>query len=679
MMTPEEIFQRLKPILGKKIERLWKVYLIEDNNGKREIEQMMQILYNQTFPESYNEELKSTLFPPPSEKARGEYPIGNITYTKRELYPFGLREQDWIKHMLIVGASGSGKTNLCFQILKNFFYKDKPFLVFDWKRNYRDIIKQDEAKNVKVYTVGREIAPLKFNPLIPPPGTSAKTWLKKLIEIIAHATFCGDGVMYLLQQGLDQTYKQYGLYDEGPIEKYPTLTNLLEVMEKMEVKGRAGGWKSSTMRALGALTFGESGKIYETQNYSHMIEILKNPVILELDALTNTDKTFLVESILLWIHHYRLSSPSGRREQFDHAIILEEAHHIIGKAKSDLIGGEAITDVIIREIRELGESVIIIDQCPSLLSLPARGNTWSTMVLNLKDAKDVNSAASALLLESADKKILGRLDVGQAVVKLQGRWQRPFTINIPKVSIKKGSVSDEKLLEYMAPYSTYSEGENLSTHDIQDIPEKNDQRKIEKTLKTEELELLQDIKNHPYSGVVERYQRLHYSMRKGNKYKQTLTDKGLVGPAEITTNNGRLIVLSLTKVGKNYFQEPSHELISTQIRQGGPIHEYWKNKYAEIYKKDGFAITLEEPVGNGKTVDLVARNHNKCIAIEIETGRSDILANIYKCLQANFDNLVIIATSKKTFEKIKTLLINNKLIQNHKIKLQLAQDLVAKN
>ena len=76
------------------------------------------------------------------------------------------------------------------------------------------------------------------------------------------------------------------------------------------------------------------------------MNILKNSVILELDALTNTDKTFLVESLLLWIHHYRLASPGGRREQFDHAIILEEAHHIIGKTKSDLVGGEAITDVI---------------------------------------------------------------------------------------------------------------------------------------------------------------------------------------------------------------------------------------------------------------------------------------------------------------------------------------------
>lgn len=196
-MMPEEICRKLKPIQGAKIDRLWRAYLAEDMAGKREIEQVLQIMYANTFSLSFDEEGKSSLLPPPKERVQGEYPIGQVTYIDKNLYPFGLREDDWIKHVLIVGASGSGKTNLCFQILKDFLHKGKPFLVLDWKRNYRDIVKEDYGKNVKIFTIGRDPAPFKFNPLIPPPGTSAKTWLKKLIEIIAHATFVGEGVMYL--------------------------------------------------------------------------------------------------------------------------------------------------------------------------------------------------------------------------------------------------------------------------------------------------------------------------------------------------------------------------------------------------------------------------------------------------------------------------------------------------
>lgn len=528
-MIVEDICKKLRPIHGRKIDRLWQAYSIENTDGKRDIEQMLQILYTKTFPGGVLQD-DSGLYPPPEKLVQGEYPIGTVTYADRDLFPFGLREDDWIKHMLIVGASGSGKTNLCFQIMKTFLHKGKPFLVLDWKRNYRDIIHEDYGKNVRVFTVGRNIAPFKFNPLIPPPGTSATTWLKKLIEVIAHATFVGEGVMYLLQKGLDNLYREFGMYDTQPVKRYPTLRDLLDTINGMEAKGREAGWMSSTLRALGALTFGETGKIFNIHQQPNIGELLEQPVILEMDSLTNSDKTFLVEGLLLWIHHYRLSSPNGKREQFDHAIILEEAHHVIGKEKSDLVGGEAITDVIIREIRELGESVIIIDQCPSLLSLPARANTWCSMVLNLKDAKDVNSAASALLMEAADKKMLGRLDTGQAVVKLQGRWQRPFTIDIPLVPIKKGSVSDIILSEKMSPYSTYFSTDHDEMIEQKEIPENRDPRKKKSEISSEEMKLINDIKENPYSGVVERYKKSAGAGEKEMNLKKHCLKRGFLIP-----------------------------------------------------------------------------------------------------------------------------------------------------
>lgn len=669
-MTPEEIVEKLRPIQPDKIDRIWQAYLYEDTAGKREIEQYLQILFNQQFPDPNQLSQVNVLIPPPADKVRGEYPIGEITYANKILHPFGLREKDWIKHVLIIGASGTGKTNLCFQVLKNFLYQNKPFLVFDWKRNYRDIIHEPYAKDVEVYTVARNIAPFRFNPLIPPPGTCPKSWLKKLIEIIAHATFVGEGVMYLLQKGLDQTYSEFGLYKDEPVEKNPTLENLLTVMEKMEAKGREAGWMASTLRSLGALTFGESGKVFNITAQTNLSELLTKPVILELDALTNSDKTFLIESLLLWIHHYRLSSPSGKREEFEHAIILEEAHHIIGKAKSDLIGGEAITDVIIREIRELGESVIIIDQCPSLLSLPARANTWATIALNLKDAKDVNSASSALLLESDEKKQLGRLDVGEAIAKIQGRWHRAFKIKIPFVPIQKGSISDEKLSSYSSAYSIKSIPEPPESVEQKEIPPIPESRQIEEDVKPEELELLQDIKSNPFSGVVERYKRLGWSRRKGNTKKIALISKGFVGVEEIPTESGRIVVLKLRKIGEEYLSRIDVKSENDGERKGGIIHEYWKEYYAKLYKEKGYIVTKEYPIGNGQSVDLVAQNDNKKIAIEIETGRSDILRNIEKCIAEDFQKIMVIATNDQAELKIYQIINDHDLSQESRIEIE---------
>jgi hypothetical protein len=128
-------------------------------------------------------------------------------------------------------------------ILQQLQEHGKPFLVFDWKRNYRDLLVSPEFQNVEVYTVGRTVSPFRFNPLIPPPGIAPKTWLKKIIEVIAHAYLLGNGVLYLLQESVDAVYRECGLY-EGKPTRYPTLRDVLETARKRDTKGREAGWRS---------------------------------------------------------------------------------------------------------------------------------------------------------------------------------------------------------------------------------------------------------------------------------------------------------------------------------------------------------------------------------------------------------------------------------------------------
>jgi len=99
----------------------------------------------------------------------------------------------------------------------------------------------------------------------------------------------------------------------------------------------------------------------------------------------------------LWIHHYRL--PEKDREKLKHVLVIEEAHHILLRKKQEMIGTEAITDIILREIRELGESIVLIDQHPPLISMPALGNTYTTICFGLKHKTDMNTISDSLLLE----------------------------------------------------------------------------------------------------------------------------------------------------------------------------------------------------------------------------------------------------------------------------------------
>jgi hypothetical protein len=296
-MNIEEVFRKLRPIMGEQLDVLWQEYLVADTDTRQTVERMLRVMLAQRLAETFESE-QVLLKPPPQDMAAGQYPVGMIHYGKDGFYPFGLREDEFIQHIGIFGRSGSGKTNLAYLLLHGLTQAGKPFLVFDWKRNYRDLISSPVFSDLVIFTVGRSVAPFRFNPLIPPPGTQATVWLKKLIEIMCHAYFLGEGVTVLLMRAIDYLYRQAGLYTGQP-NHYPTMADVRDWLLAYKAKGRESGWMESAMRAVEVLCFGEMGGVLNSPRPIDVAELLDRRVILELDALTNADKTFLIESLLL--------------------------------------------------------------------------------------------------------------------------------------------------------------------------------------------------------------------------------------------------------------------------------------------------------------------------------------------------------------------------------------------
>ena len=539
---------RLKPILGAKVDQIYEAYLAEDAEGRSQIEHYVELLAAKHIPYKLGQS-EIILLPPSEDQAKGEYPMGQIQYNGKDLYEFGLREDEWIQHMAILGRSGAGKTNCAFQVLSLLRNKGKPFLVLDWKRNYRDLTSLPRFSDVEVYTIGRNIAPFTFNPLIPPDGTDPKTWLKKLISVICHAYCLGNGCAFLLQQALDTVYQEAGVYD-GTVEKYPMFQDVMAKARNMDSRGREAGWLSSTLRALSSLCFGDMDRLLNTNSNKSLNHILDKSVVLELDALTQSDKVFFASSIMLWMHHKRMTETS--REVLKHVTLLEESHHLLSDERKSLTGGQSVMEIVFREIREFGEALILLDQHPSKISLPALGNCYTTICLNLKHKTDINAMGQCLLLDK-ERDILGTLDVGQAVVKLQGRIPRPFEVHISHFKINKGSITDDLLKQHMQAIAPAFEETDFRLPTSVDpgsspIPEHAPR---DKCLPDVETAFLRDVQENPDSGVAARYRRLGLSVRQGQKVKAKLLEKKLIEEKLETTGVGRLTVIRLTEEGRN--------------------------------------------------------------------------------------------------------------------------------
>ena len=706
-MNVDEVFRKLKPVMGEKLNVLWQEYILGDEATRQLIERSLRIILARRFHEAFDTE-QVLLEPPPREVAAGDYPLGIIHYGSDQFYPFGLREPEMIQHVAIFGRSGSGKTNLAYLMLLNLIRAGKPFLVFDWKRNYRDLLSLPECRSLLIFTVGRGTFGFRFNPLLPPPGTPPTVWLKKLIEIMCHAYFLGEGVAVLLLRAIDALYRERGMYRSGSHESEngecwsiegrrhlsegagaakdlvpkaqgsralgtPTMADVRDWLEAYGAKGREAGWMESAMRAVEVLCFGEVGSVLNSAESFDIAQLLEKSVVLELDALTNSDKTFLIESLLLWIHHYRMGQED--REHFKHAVFVEEAHHILLRKKQEQTGEESVTDVLLREIRELGECIICLDQHPSLISKPALGNTYTTFAMNLKHRGDIAMMKDCLLLDSEQAGYLGKLEVGWGVAKLQGRWFKPFLVRFPLLKLDKGAVTDEiirrhmnnRLKEQDGLYGCISTAEGFSRVisaqesvsaglraprevfprvPVEDKREEKEGTECAIGLTTKEREFLEDVLEHETSCVSDRYERLGLSSRKGTDLQNLLLSKGLVYSEYVSFEKGRMKILCLTNKGKKALGLDTPR----PTRHGGVEHQYWKKTIAARLKDLGYTVQEEYPIGSGKTIDLVASRDGKRIAIEIETGKSDPASNARKCMDLGFRHIWILFTRKKAKE-----------------------------
>lgn len=436
MTEIDDLLRKLKPLLGSRTKGLWYYNLLaKDLARAKQNRDFLKLIADQTSKVDYRERIR--LPPPPASDLEGEYHIGSVLYPDIPYAEFGLREHEFIKHILIVGMTGAGKTNLMFHLLRQLAQHDKPFLIFDWKQNYRALKQFPEFRNLRIIRVGSKKDNLIFNPLIPPERIHAKHWMTMLVDVMKHAFFVAHGVEYFFRKGINHLYEQFGIY-EGK-QEYPTFIDLEKLLQKEFVRGREMLWMSSAKRVLASLTF--SGLLGETLNVRkqpNLDELLNQQIVLEMDNLATIEKIFLVEALLLWIYHYRKNQP--QRERFKHAIVIEEAHHILSGKKEFQLGEETIIETIIRMIREFGESIIVIDQEPSKLSNSIMANTNCKICFNLGHGKDIKSMAESMNLTIDEMRYIDRLKVGEAIVKLKYRFTEPVHVRIPLVPVNKENI-----------------------------------------------------------------------------------------------------------------------------------------------------------------------------------------------------------------------------------------------
>jgi hypothetical protein len=635
MFPIDEKLKLLKPVLGeKKVMSLRQMYLFEDDfREKKEIENYIDILISRKVKPTIEDEI---ILPPPDKTiCDGDIYTGQIEYLKKLMNPFYLNFQDINRHVGIFGSTGSGKTTFALNLIKQLHDKKIPFIIFDWETSYRHLVKQ--IPDVQVFTVGKDISPFFLNFLTVPPGIDFEEYIKSVIAIISEDYIGGIGADTMLLNYMEMAYLE---------TKHPCFADLKQIVVREingakgrfgKLSGRSGLWKESVSRQITFMSKGAAGKVINPRQHIPLEKLFDRPIVLEFGNLKSPyDRKFFIHLILNWLSIYKQNS-GIISEQLKNVMIFEEFHNIAMAGKED-----NMVSTLFREIRKYGVGLVAIDQTPSEIPNPIFSNMNVKVSFALGTNKDITAMSKAMNLKPGTVHYPGMLKTGEAIINVKQRHHDSFLIKPPYID-QSAIITDEELKQAMKQFA-----DKLSlilpiqcSNSTFPLSHKNDNFP---PLETLEKVVFTSIIDHPFDGVDKRTKRLNFHPSLMVKYHDSLIQKNIIKPVYVN----RIKLFEITDHGRDVAQEHKITIPKKETR-GGLEHDYWIHQTVQFLRKQKMVPVCE--VDNIDITDIKAD-----LAIEIETGKSDIKANLLKLKNSRVSSCFMLATNKQAEIKIRKIM-----------------------
>lgn len=435
-----------------------KIYqILEDEAAKlgiqdvRKVNNMIRIAANvyEDDPEFANalfhrfkkhEQIRSTPFTlPPKNKLKAPIEIG----TDIRGNPVGI-SKDETGHSLLTGRTQVGKSTTMARIgyEVNKTYQDVAMIFVDPKKSQRGLIRHIP----NLYPI--RLDDLKFNPLSASfeNKRTQKLWISQAWSIIARE---GDLLTGSKEFGL-KVIKE--LLDEFRNKGFPP--TIFDLLSKVKEKAISIPRSSPEFKYAERFSSRIEGLLFSWEETfdcrrGFPIQEFLNPkrhILLETDGIPENHALTLILLLLNSIFHYNMTH-GLRGSGVKLMVFIDEAESFIGydskydKSKK----GSSFSNLLLERGKELGFALIMsIHQ--TAVSEFAFGNLNMRVSMDLSSSNDVSKIASDMGLNEDQAEILEKLEVGQAVMKVKGKWDEPFLVKINPIELE--NVSDQEVRQH---------------------------------------------------------------------------------------------------------------------------------------------------------------------------------------------------------------------------------------
>ena len=373
-----------------------------------------------------------------------------------------------VKHSLISGTTGMGKSTTCRKIIDGVFAHDVPILVLEpakeeyvrWALEHNRRIQSDsslsqEEKQKQSFRIfmpgvtqmeGQKLNQLRLNPFEPGAAPGAPidmlSHCEQLVAILNASLPTSDVLPIIIDEAV-YTYVNSYYFDgvqsgEMPQQKnYVKPDGLIGIAETvLKNRGYDKKVQDDLLAALKTrfayLLRGKRGSILNVEKSTPFSLLFGHNCVINLSRITaQKDKALIMALITLALYEYRVSCSTfdeayrvqAQQNKLLHLTVIEEAHNLLAKPSIDYgrsgdaqrISSEMFSNIL-SEIRAYGEGVMIVDQVPTKLISDAIKNTNYKIVHRLVAPDDAQLMAATLSLRGDQKDLISTLAQGETIV-----------------------------------------------------------------------------------------------------------------------------------------------------------------------------------------------------------------------------------------------------------------------
>lgn len=583
-------------------------------------------------------------------------------------FPYGIDVEMVVKHLLILGMIGGGKTTVIKNLLQQILQLNDPpkLMILERKQEFTELL--NLTPDMRVLDANT----LAFNPLRPPPGFEPAKWLGVCTEVMINTLDIREASAGFI---VEHALRRIDLLKKD--KRFPTLQDLRAAIfqQKCPATSKNGNYRDTVLNRLDILA-SQLPAMFSSDRQIDMDKLIDNHCLILLHEITHSSVQNFLMSLIMAQAFFHRKLTSGLQGRLTNLIVFDEASGLFRRKAEEQDHVPFIADLV-QTARGYGIGLVAASQYSTDLAHSLLANAGTRMMVGGFGRTEDTDVFLKLRECSPERRqyVITHPQVGKAFIA-DKRWPHIVECDmalpnlpppLPKDELKMRMEESARFFE-VEPIMEQAAPEPAELP-VEQAPAPRRQSVVAPESESREALLLKHIYDDGFVTMAKRAEDLGMKVGTIRKEVERLNNNGLIVVYKVHSgsNGSPRDLYEIKTAGYQLIGMPPHPPMKGR---GSLLHKFYQQCVARHFKSQGYRADIEGRAGR-EFIDVIAEKPGEeCIAIEIElrgeNNPDHVIENLKGCMVApRITRTLCLVTTNDEIKRVDKLVTKHGLDRTH--------------